>query len=102
MACRDITIEQLPSQMIPIRKLQGAFDRCTPFDSYARVRFAQEYMWRHATAMEEVSMEQAAKVMHHCLQHTEYLDRFAFYFAGECVAPYEVLLAYFTQTFVKT
>ena len=105
MACRTITLEQLPSVTIPIRKLQSAFDRCTPFDSYARIRLMQEYpsyAWRDTSSIEEISMEQAARVMHHCLRHTEYLDRFAFYFAGESVAPYEVLLAYFTQTFVKT
>lgn len=105
MAYRNITLEQLPSQTIPVNKLQEAFDKCTPFDSYTRVRLAHaypSYSWRHSTSVEEISMEHVARVMHHCLQHTEYIDRFAFYFAGECVAPYDVLLAYFTQTFVKT
>ena len=105
MAYRNITLEGLPSQMILVRKLQEAFDKCTPFDSYSRVRLASQYpsyAWRDTTSVEEISMAQVARVMHHCLHHTEYIDRFAFYFAGECVAPYEVLLAYFTQTFVKT
>ena len=105
MAYRDITLEQLPSQMIPIRKVHESFDKCTPFDSAARIRLAQQYpsyAWRDTASVEEISMERVARVMHHCLQHTEYIDRFAFYFARECVAPNEVLLAYFTQTFVRT
>jgi hypothetical protein len=104
MAYRDITLEQLPSQMVSITKLQQAFDKCTPFDCPSRSRVANQYpsyAWPGANP-EEISMAQVAKVMHHCLYNAEYIDRFAFYFSGEKVAPYEVLLAYFTQTFVKT
>ena len=104
MAHRSITLEQLPSQVIPIAKLKQAFDKCTPFDCPSRSRLAfhyPAYSWGGAN-LEEISMQHVASVMHHCLHDTEYIDRFAFYFSGECVAPYEVLLDYFTQTFVRT
>jgi hypothetical protein len=104
MAHRLITLEQLPAQLIPITKLKQAFDRCTPFDCPSRSKLATyypSYSWSGANP-EEISMQHVAGVMHHCLHDTEYIDRFAFYFSGECVAPYEVLLDYFTQTFVRT
>jgi hypothetical protein len=51
--------------------------------------------------MDEISMEHAAKVIHSCVPQ-EYIDRFAFYFAGEGVGPYEVIAQYLAQTLVKT
>ena len=103
MANRDITLEEIPKQLISIRLLRSAFEKCTPYDCPSRCRlnaFYPYYTWDTAS-VEDISMENAAKVIHSCVPQ-EYLDRFALYFTGECVGPYEVILAYLTQTLVKT
>jgi hypothetical protein len=103
MAFLTLTLDDLPKRLISITLLRTAFEKCTPYDCPSRTRlnaFYPYYTWDTA-AMEDISMEHAAKVIHSCVPQ-EYLDRFALYFTGECVGPYEVILAYLTQTLVKT
>jgi hypothetical protein len=103
MAFLTLTLEDLPKRLISIRVLRGAFDKCTPFDCPSRSRlnaFYPYYTWDTASG-EDISMEHAARVIHSCVPH-EYLDRFALYFTGECVGPYDVISTYLTQTLVKT
>jgi len=104
MAHRTITLEQLPKQMISIRLLRDAFDKCTPYDCPSRTRLNYcypQYSW-DTSLPEDITMEHAVRVIHYCLSDTDYLDRFAFYFTGECVAPYDVIASYIAQPFVKT
>jgi hypothetical protein len=104
MAHRDVTLEQLPKQMISIRMLREAFEKCTPYNCPSRTRLNYcypQYSW-DTSPSEDITMEHAVRVIHYCLSDTEYLSRFAFYFTGECVAPYDVIATYISQTFVKT
>ena len=103
MAYRYITDKQLPNEMIPVWMLRKAFDQCTPYDCPSRAWFNACYpsfSWI-SDPTESVTMEHVARVMRHCLRDAEYIDRFAFYFTGECVGPYDVIYSYFNQTFVK-
>jgi hypothetical protein len=104
MAHREITLEQLPLQKIPVETLRRAFEKCTPYDCPSQARFGTVYPIRTwvTETHDDITMERVAHVMCWCLGGSEYIDRFAFYFSGEKVAPYEVLLEYFTQAFVKT
>lgn len=100
MQYRYITSKQLPSEMIPVWMLYAAFDRCTPYDCPSREWLRKCYSW--APDATEVSMDHVARVMRYCLRDSEYVDRFVFYFAGECVGPYDVLKDFFAQAFDKT
>ena len=100
MAFNALTLDDLPKQMISIRMLRAAFDKCTPYDCPSRSRLVSYHPW-YESPTDDISMEHAAKVIHSCVPH-EYIDRFAFYFAGEGVAPYEVIAKYLAQTLVKT
>lgn len=104
MAHRSITLEQLPTIVISVALLRTAFDRCTPFDCPSRVRFARcypAYSWV-STPPDDVPMKFVANMLVFCLGSTDYVDRFALFFAGEQVAPYEMLMEFFAQTFVRT
>jgi hypothetical protein len=103
MAFHTLTLEELPKRLISIRLLRSAFEKCTPYDCPSRSRlnaFYPYYTWDTA-AMEDISMENAAKVIHSCVPQ-EYLDRFALYFTSEGVGPHEVIAQYLAQTLVKT
>ena len=99
MAFNTITIDEVPKQMIPVRMLKSAFDKCTPYDCPSRARLHTCYPW-YVSPMDDISMEHVARVIHSCVPE-EYIDRFAFYFAGECVAPYDLIIKYLTQTFIR-
>lgn len=104
MAHRTITLEQLPAQMISINTLRQAFERCTPYDCASRTLLNHcypKYSW-DTSQPEDITMKHTVSIICYCLRTPEYLDRFALYFAGECVAPYEVLKEYLVQAFVKT
>ena len=104
MAHRNITLEELPKQMISIRMLRNAFEKCTPYNCPSRPRLNScypYYSW-DTTPAEDITMAHAVRVIHYCLLNPEYIDRFALYFTGECVGPYNVISSYLTQTFVKT
>ena len=103
MAFQAITIEELPSKMIPIQMLRTAFEKCTPYDCPSRIRLrtCQPVFSWDKNPLDEISMEQVSKVLVYCLGDTEYIDRFAMHFTSEYVASYDVLHAYFAQTFVR-
>jgi hypothetical protein len=104
MAFHSVTLENLPKIMIPVALLRSAFEKCTPFDCPSRISFAQcypAYSWV-STPPDDIPMKFVSNMLVFCLGCTDYLDRFALFFAGEQVAPYEVLLEYFSQAFVRT
>jgi hypothetical protein len=104
MAFHTITLSELPSKTISVQMLRSAFEKCTPYDCPSRMRLNSCYpvfSWDRSP-LEDISMEHVSRVLLYCLGSTEYIDRFALYFTGECVAGYDVLHTYFTQTFVRT
>ena len=98
------TLEELPSKMIPFDTLRRAFDKCVPYDCPSRSQFWRSFperSWGEVHA-DDIPMERVARVLCNCLPTSEDIGRFAMFFVGERVASYEVLLAYLTQTFVRT
>ena len=101
MDFHSVTIEEIPNVMISIAMLRDAFVACTPFDSPARSRFAACYPYTWNDANEKITMERAASVMCHCLQTSENLSRFIFFFTGERIASYDVISEFLIQAFIK-
>jgi hypothetical protein len=101
MSFNSVTIEQIPKIEISVSMLRDAFVACTPFDCPSRSRFAACYPYSWNDANEKITMERAASVMCHCLQTTENLSRFIFFFTGERIASYDVVSEYLIQAFIK-
>jgi hypothetical protein len=103
MAFLLITLEQLPSTMIPFELVRTAFDKCVPYDCPSRSRFWTSFPERSwgPTYTDDIPMERVAKILCNCLPTSADIGRFALFFAGERIASHEVLLPYLTQTFVK-
>ena len=102
--CRmDVTLEQLPKQMISIQTLREAFEVCTPWDCPSRRVFSSWYP-THTWVPDpgDIPMEKVVKILLYCIGHDQYVDRFVGFFAGVRVASYDVLKEYFAQTLVKT
>ena len=101
MTFHSVTLEEIPNVKISISTLRDAFVACTPFDCPSRSRFAACYPPTWNDANEKITMERAAAVMCHCLQASDHLSRFIFFFTGEQVASYDVVSEFLIQAFIK-
>lgn len=103
MAFLLTTLEELPSKTVPFDVLRRAFETCVPFDCPSRSRFRSCYPGRTwgPVHIDDITMEEVARILCQCLPDSADIKRFALFFTGERIASHEVLSTYLTQTFIK-
>jgi hypothetical protein len=103
MSFLSITLEELPSKTIPFDVVRRAFETCVPYDCPSRARFRTCYPGRAWGPVEinDITMEETAKILCYCLPSSADIGRFALFFTGERIASHEVISKYLTQAFIK-